>query len=79
MNPKSCINSSASLPKKEESDDGHKKFEINNKKESSYELSEIGRKHTNKHENEAEDNQDRKKLKNNKTNNLENSIQRLLE
>ena len=67
-----------SLERKEEFDDNQDKSEINNKKETSYELPKIGRKHTNKRENEAEDNQDRKKLKNNKTN-LENSIQRLLE
>ena len=79
LNPKSCIDSSASLPRKEESDDGQEKFEINNKKDTSYEFSKIGRKHTNKHEDEAEDNQDRKKPRNNKTNNLENTIQRLLE
>jgi hypothetical protein len=76
LNPKPCIDSSASLSRKEESDDGH---EINNKKEISSELSNIGRKHTNKRENEGEDNQDKKKSKNNKTNNLENTIQRLLE
>ena len=78
LNPKPCIDSSASLSRKEESDDGQEKFEINNKKEISSELSNIGRKHTNKRENEGEDNQDKKKSKN-KTNNLENTIQRLLE
>ena len=79
LNPKPCIDSSASLSRKEESDDGQEKFKINNKKEISSELSNIGRKHTNKRENEGEDNQDKKKSKNNKTNNLENTIQRLLE
>ena len=78
LNPKSCIDSSASLSRKEESDDGQEKSEINNKKETSFELPKIGRKKTNKHENEAEDNQDKKKPKNNKIN-LENTIQRLIE
>ena len=64
MNPKPCINFSVSLSRKEESNDGQKKFEINNKKKISSELSNIG---------------DKKKSKNNKTNNLENTIQRLLE
>jgi len=78
LNPKSCIDSSASLPRKEESDNDQENSEIDNKKESSYELPKIGRKYTNKRENEVEDDQNKKKLKNNKTN-FENTIQRLLE
>ena len=77
MNPKSCIDSSASLPRKEESDNDQENSEIDNKKESSYELPKISRKYTNKRENEVEDDQHKKKLKNNKTN-FENTIQRLL-
>jgi len=78
LNPKSCIDSSASLPRKEESDDNQEKVEMDNKTETSYELPKIGRKYTNKRENEVEESQDRKKLKNNKSN-LENTIQKLLE
>ena len=78
MNPKSCINSSAILPRKEDSDNGQENSEIDNKKESSYELPKIGRKYTNKRENEVENDQNIKKLKNNK-NNFENTIQKLLE
>ena len=78
MNPKSCIDSSASLPRKEESDNDQENSEIDNKKESSYELPKISRKYTNKRENEVKDDQNKKKLKNNKTN-FENTIQRLLE
>lgn len=78
MNPKSCIDSSASLPRKEKTDVGQENSEINNRKETSYELPKIGRKYTNKRENEVEENQDRKKLKGNKSN-LENTIQKLLE
>ena len=78
MNPKSCIDSSAILPRKEDSDNGQENSEIDNKKESSYELPKIGRKYTNKRENEVENDQNIKKLKNNK-NNFENTIQRLLE
>lgn len=75
MNPKSCIDSFASLSKKE-SDDGQEKSEIDDRKEISQEFPKIGRKHTNKHEDE--DNQNKKKPKNNKPN-LENTIQKLLE
>jgi hypothetical protein len=75
LNPKSCIDSSASLPRKEV---GQENPEIDNKKETSCRLPKIGRKYKNKRENEAEEYQDRKKLKGNKSE-LENTIQRLLE
>lgn len=77
LSPKSCIDSSTSLPRKEVSDNSQEISEINDKKGTSYELPKICRKHTTKHENE-EDNQDKKKLKSNKPN-LENTIQRVLE
>ena len=85
MNPKSCIDSSKILPRKDElkePDDNQESFGIDNEKELLYELPKIGRNHTNKRKNkETEinlDNQDRKKHKNNGTN-LENTIQKWLE
>lgn len=55
LNPKSCIDSSAILPSKELNND-QENSEIDDKKETSYELSKIGR----KHENETEDDQNKK-------------------
>jgi hypothetical protein len=82
LNPKSCIDSSKILSKKEEpkeSGDDDESFEI---EEPLYELPKIGRNHTNKRKNkEAEislDNQNKKKHKNNGSN-LENTIQKWLE
>lgn len=81
LNPKSCIDSSVTLSKKKESNDGQENFEIdNNKKEILYER--IGKKSAKKRENnEAEvnlDNQNKKKSKGNKPN-FENTIQKWLE
>jgi len=85
LNPKSCIDSSKVLSKKEESkesDDDQESFEIDKEKEPLYEFPKIGRNHTNKRKNKGTeinlDDQDKKKHRNNGSN-LENTIQKWLE
>ncbi|CAB5381145.1 unnamed protein product [Rhizophagus irregularis] len=82
LNPKSCINSSVSLPRIENFDLTQENFEDNNKTEITYEFLKIGRKYTNKRENKEVDvnvdNQSRKKSKNHGAI-LENTIQKWME
>jgi hypothetical protein len=88
LNPKSCIDSSKILLRKEETkepDDDQESLEIDNEKEEKeflYVLPKIGRNHTNKRKNKGTeinlDNQDKKKHKNNGSS-LENTIQKWVE
>ncbi|CAB4493310.1 unnamed protein product [Rhizophagus irregularis] len=82
LNPKSCIDSSVSLPRIENFDLAQEDFEDNNKTEITYEFPKIGRKYTNKCENKEVDvnvdNQSRKKSKNHGAI-LENTIQKWME